>query len=173
MIVMNEKLELPTTPAQLYKLLDELDITYTHYDHDPIFTVEEGLHLKANIPGTHCRNLYLRDKKKNNYLITATNDTDIDLKILPDLIGCGRVSFGSADRLWEYLGIRPGSVTPFCAINDSKKHEVQVIIDKAMMDAELICVHPLDNAMTVSLSPADLLRFFDHTGHQPLIVDFG
>ena len=163
---------LPTSPSQLFTVLDDLNIAYTRHDHAPIFTVEEGVHLKENIAGTHCRNLFLRDKKKRNMLITAANDTAIDLKSLPALIGCGRVSFGSADRLFEYLGIRAGSVTPFCAINDKTDHAVDIILDRAMMDADLICVHPLDNAITVSLAPDDLLKFFTHTGHTPQIVDF-
>jgi Ala-tRNA(Pro) deacylase len=162
---------LPTTPAQLFTLLDDLGIGYTRYDHDPIFTVEEGLHLKKDIPGTHCRNLYLRDKKKRNFLLTVTNDTQVDLKTLPDKLGCGRLSFGSRDRLWENLGIRPGAVTPFCAVNDTD-HAVKIILDSVMMEANLVCVHPLDNAMTVSLTPDDLLKFFTHTGHEPLVVDF-
>lgn len=165
-----EELPLPTNPKALFGVLDNLGISYKKYDHEPIFTVEEGLHLKGEIPGVHCRNLYLRDKKKRNFLVVAANETEIDIKALPEKLDCGRLSFGSAERLWQHLGIRPGSVCPFTAINDPD-HEVQVVLDQYMMDCELVNYHPLDNAMTIGLSPADLLKFFDHTGHKPLIVN--
>lgn len=165
-----KKTDLPTTPEQLFDILQSLDIKYEIHSHTPIFTVEEGAHLKANIPGIHCRNLFLRDKKKKMYLVVAANETAIDLKKLQNLIDSGRLSFGSSDRLWQYLGIRPGSVCPFCVIND-KNHEVSVILDKYMVDADIVNYHPLDNAMTISLAPSDLLKFLAHTGHDAKIVD--
>src|SRR5436190_19340607 len=95
-----ENAPLPTTPAQLLEKLDALEIAYKIYHHAPIFTVEEGAHLKERIPGLHCRNLFLRDKKKAMFLVVAANETAIDLKKLENLIDSARLSFGSADRLW-------------------------------------------------------------------------
>ena len=109
---------LPTSPEDLFALLDHLGIPYSLQHHPPIFTVAEGEHLKASIPGTHCRNLFLRDKKKRCFLVMAANETSVDLKELEKKLGCGRLSFGSPERLWETLGIRPGSVCPFTLIND-------------------------------------------------------
>ena len=163
--------DIPTSSQELLDLMQSLDITYEIHEHAPIFTVEEGEHLKADIPGVHCRNLFLRDKKKRMFLVVAANDTVVDLKALQEDLGCGRLSFGSAERLMEYLGIYPGAVCPFCVVND-KGHEVQVVLDQSMMEADLVCYHPLDNAMTVSLSPADLLKFFAYTGHELKILLF-
>lgn len=161
---------LPTSPEKILAMLDELGIVYQLYEHDPIFTVAEGEHLKAGMPGIHCRNLYMRDNKKNNVLVVAANETQIDLKKLPDLLGCGRLSFGSADRLWEFLGIRPGSVNPFTVIND-KDHQVTLYLDKTLMEADLLNVHPMDNAKTVGLAPSDLARFLEKIGHPFRIID--
>ena len=168
---MAENKDIPTTSDALFEVLKSQNIAFTLHHHDPIFTVEEGLHLKAQIPGTHCRNLFLKDKKGKMFLITAANETKIDLKALPGRLGCGRLSFASKERLMEYLGIYPGAVTPFTAINDTN-HAVTMIMDKTMMEADIINVHPLDNAMTIGLTPADLLKFFDHTGHKPQILAF-
>jgi Ala-tRNA(Pro) deacylase len=162
--------DLPTKPVALLQLLKTLGITFKIYNHPPIFTVEEGAHLKESIPGLHCRNLFLCDKKKTMYLVVAANETKVDLKTLEAQIGSARLSFGSPDRLWKYLGIFPGAVCPFTVINDNN-HDVQVILDAYMMKAETVCYHPLDNAQTIGLSPADLLKFFAHTGHQPKILD--
>ena len=161
---------LPTTPDDLLKILDGLGVIYKIFHHAPIFTVEEGEPLKASIPGVHCRNLFLADKKKVMYLVVAANETAIDLKKLETLLGSNRLSFGSADRLWTYLGIRPGSVCPFTVINDPG-HQVNLVLDAMMMQADIVNYHPLDNAMTISLTPADLLKFLAHTGHVPRIID--
>lgn len=161
---------LPTSPDDLFKKLDDLGISYTLHHHEPIFTVAEGEHLKKEIPGTHCRNLFLRDKKNNTVLLVAANETQLDLKKLPDLVGMTRISFGSAERLWEMLGIRPGSVNPFTVINDTNRR-VRVVLDAAMMKAGTVNYHPMDNAMTVSITPDDLVKFLAFTGHAYKIVD--
>jgi Ala-tRNA(Pro) deacylase len=161
---------LPTQPQELLEILQKLDIEYKFYEHEAVFTVEESSKIKEDMPGTHCRNLYLRDKKKKNFLVVAANETEVDMKTLSDKIECGRLSFGSADRLWQFLGIRPGSVCPFTVINDPE-HKVQVVLDGYMMKQERVHYHPLDNTMTIGISPDDLLKFFEHTGHTPLILD--
>lgn len=167
----DEALEpLPTTPEMLLEKLQELDIKYEIYQHEPIFTVQEGEHLEKDIPGLHCRNLFLRDKKKKMFLVVAANETPVDLKVIPDHIGSGRLSFGSGDRLWQHLGIRQGSVNPFCIINDTERN-VKVVLDKHMMEADLVNYHPMDNAQTVGITPADLLKFIEYTGHEPQILD--
>ncbi|MCD8498150.1 MAG: hypothetical protein LRZ85_08825 [Alphaproteobacteria bacterium] len=98
---------LPTSPADLFALLQSLDIVYSLHHHPPIFTVAEGEHLKAAIPGVHCRNLFLRDKKKNSFLVVLANETEVDLKKLEADLGCARLSFGSAERFVGYAGHSP------------------------------------------------------------------
>ncbi len=161
---------LPTSPEALFSVLSGLGIPYTLHRHPAVFTVAESAGIERAIPGAHCRNLFLRDKKENMLLVVAQNETLLDLKKLAALLGAGRLSFGSPERLWKVLGIRPGSVCPFCLIND-KERAVRVVLDAAMMRHDIVNYHPLDNRMTVGLSPADLLRFIGHTGHAPEIVD--
>jgi len=161
---------LPTSPEELLKKLQELEIQYEYHEHEAVFTVEESSKINDAIPGTHCRNLYLRDKKKKNFLIVAANGTEVDMKRLQESLGCGRLSFGSADRLWQYLGIRPGSVCPFTVIND-KEHQVQIVLDASMMKSDIVNYHPLDNRLTIGISPANLLKFLEYTGHEPLVLD--
>ena len=162
--------DLPTSPARLFVFFDELGIAYQRHEHEAVYTVQESSRLDAAIPGTHCRNLFLRDKKKRMYLVVAPNEREIDLKKLQAELNCGRLSFGSADRLMQYLGIYPGAVCPFALINDTD-HAVQPVLDKDMMEAECVNYHPLDNSMTVGLSPDDLHRFIDFCGHQSQMID--
>lgn len=162
---------LPTPPEQLLAVLKELGIDYSYYEHDPVFSVEESAPLKAGIPGTHCRCLFLRDKKQAMFLVVAANDTPVDLKGLQNQLGCGRLSFGSEERLWRVLGVRPGSVCPFAVINDTGR-EVTVILDQCMMAAEIVNYHPMQNDMTIGLSPQDLQVFLEYCGHEPRIYDF-
>ena len=162
---------MPTSPEQLMAKLKDLGIDFDLHHHAAVFTVAEAEAVDRDITGTHCRNLFLRDKKKNNFLVVLPNDTDVDIKKLQPLIGADRLSFGSADRLFEYLGVRPGSVCPYSIINDTQ-NQVEIFLDKTMMQSERVYYHPLLNTMTIGCAPADLLKFIESTGHTAHIVDF-
>lgn len=162
--------DLPTTPDSFMAALTALNIPFDLYHHKAVFTVEESETVDANIPGTHCRNLFLRDKKKKNFLLVLQNATEVDINKLPPIIDSARLSFGSADRLWEYLGVRPGSVCPFSITNDTD-HKVKIILDKSMMETDLVAYHPLINTMTITVTPSDLIKFIESTGHEAHIVD--
>lgn len=161
---------LPTSPEQLLQRLEVLGIPFRIYHHEPVFTVAESSQIERDWPGVHCRNLFVRDKKETMYLVVAANETKIDMKKLADVIGAGRLSFGSAERLWNYLGVRPGSVCPYAIINDTG-NAVTVILDAHMMTGEIVNYHPLVNTMTIGVKPVDLIKFIRSCGHEPRIVD--
>ena len=160
---------MPATPAELFAYLDSLGIAHPTVTHPPLFTVEQSRSLRGTIPGGHTKNLFLRDKKQAVYLVTTLEDAEIDLKSLHRVLGAsGRFSFGSSDLLLELLGVTPGSVTAFGAIND-REGRVTVILDAALMEHDVINAHPLTNTMTTSVARADLVRFLETTGHPPRI----
>ena len=159
---------MPATPEQLFAFLDSLGIAHPTVTHPPLFTVEQSQSLRGQIPGGHSKNLFLKDKNGRLFLLVMLEDARIDLKTLPALIGSGRLSFGSAERLREALGVEPGSVTPFALIND-REHRVTPVLDAAMMAHEVLNYHPLVNTMTTSIRAEDLLKFLAATGHSPLI----
>jgi Ala-tRNA(Pro) deacylase len=160
---------MPATPDELFAYLDSLGITHQTVNHPPVFTVEEARSLRGKVPGGHTKNLFLRDKKAALYLVVAPEDAVIELRSLHRLVGAsGRFSFGSAELLRETLGVEPGSVTPFAAIND-KAGLVTVVLDAAMMANEVLNFHPLTNTGTTTISRAGLLRFLENTGHPPRI----
>ena len=161
---------MPTAPEELLARLDSLGIPYKLHHHPAFFTVAEGLEIERNMEGIHCRNLFLRDKKGTMFLVSAANETLIDMKKLSNLLGCGRLSFGSPERLWDNLGVRPGSVCPYAITND-KGGVVTQILDAYMMKGEIVNFHPLINTMTIGVSPDDLVKFIRSTGHEPRIVD--
>jgi Ala-tRNA(Pro) deacylase len=157
------------TPGQLFAYLDRLGIPHSTVKHPPLFTVEQSRALRGQIPGGHTKNLFLRDKKYELYLVVALEDADIDLKGLHRQLGAsGRFSFGSSDLLREVLGVEPGAVTPFGAINDTQSR-VTVVLDAAMMEQATLNFHPLVNTMTTSIARDDLLKFLESTGHLPRI----
>ncbi|MEJ2623486.1 MAG: prolyl-tRNA synthetase associated domain-containing protein [Pseudolabrys sp.] len=157
------------TPDQLFAFLDSLGVAHKTVTHPPVFTVDEARELRGQLPGGHTKNLFLRDKKHELYLVVAPEDALIDLKGLHRLLGAnGRFSFGSADLLGEVLGVTPGSVTPFAAINDTDAR-VTVVLDAAMMEHETLNYHPLSNTMTTAISRDDLVKFLEATGHPPRI----
>ncbi len=160
---------MPATPDELFAYLDRLGIANKTVTHPAVFTVEEGRELRGAIPGGHTKNLFLRDKKGTPYLVVASEDAAIELKSLHRLLGAsGRFSFGSAELLRELLGVEPGSVTPFAAINDTAGR-VTIVLDAAMMAAPMLNFHPLANTATTTISREGLLKFLEATGHQPRI----
>lgn len=160
---------MPAKPDDLFTFLDQLHVSYHTVTHPPLFTVEQSQSLRGQIPGGHTKNLFLKDKKGALYLIVALEDAAIDLKSLQQRLGAGRLSFGSADLLRNTLGVEPGAVTPFAAINDTSS-QVKIILDAAMMQHETLNYHPLVNTMTTSIGRADLLKFLEATGHRAHVV---
>lgn len=162
-------LPMPATPESLFAALDALQISHPTISHPALFTVEQSRDLHVQVPGGHTKNLFLRDRRETMFLVTTLAEAVIDLKSLPERIGSGRLSFGSADRLMTYLGIEPGSVSPLAVINDTGC-AVTVILDAALMEYDIINVHPLTNTMTTALRREDLLKYLVSSGHSPRIL---
>ena len=159
------------TPQDQLAYLEELGIEQRTLWHEPVFRVEEGLEIKAQLPGGHTKNLFLKDAKDQLWLISALGETQIDLKRLPKVISSARLSFGSAALMEQVLGVTPGSVTAFALVNDTE-HRVRFVADAALMAADPVNFHPLTNAATTAVSQDGFRRFLAAVGVTPLIVDF-
>jgi len=160
----------PLTPEQLFSRLDALGIAYKTYSHPPVFTVAEAAALRGSLPGGHCKCLFLKDKRGGFWLAVMLEERRVDLKGLAARLRAPRFSFGGAADLYEHLGVRPGSVTPFALVNDSDRR-VSPVLDAAMLEHDPLNYHPLINDRTTAVAPPDLLRFISACGHTPLIVD--
>jgi Ala-tRNA(Pro) deacylase len=158
-------------PQQLFAKLEALGIAQRTVEHPPVFTVEEAKALRGDLPGHHIKNLFLRNKKEEMWLVVALEDRAIDLKRLGEALGAGRLSFGSPERLRRVLGVEPGSVTPFALVNDGTQ-AVRLALDRGLTEGGPVNAHPLVNTMTTAIASADLLRLFEATGHAPLWLDF-
>ena len=160
---------MPATPDELFAYLDTLGIAHQTVTHPAVFTVEEARELRGAIAGGHTKNLFLRDKKGAPYLVVAPEEAAVELRSLHRLLGAsGRFSFGSAELMQDVLGVLPGSVTPFAAIND-KERRVSVVLDAALMTYATLNFHPLVNTATTTISRDGLLKFLAATGHTPRI----
>ena len=159
------------TPQQLFARLDALGLAHRSVEHAPVFTVEQAKAHRGVLPGHHIKNLFLRNKKEEMWLVVALEDRAIDLKRLGEVLGAGRLSFGSADRLRRTLGVEPGSVTPFAVISDIDRR-VTLVLDRALAAGGPINAHPLTNTQTTAIGFADLERFFAATGHDIKWLDF-
>lgn len=156
----------PSDPAAaVYEALDRLGLAYECHEHPAVYTVEEALQHWAGIDATHCKNLFLRNKKGNrHYLVVAEHSRPIDLRRISELVGDDRLSFGSPERLMKYLGLTPGAVSPFGLIND-RVHEVVVIVDAGLKQATRVGFHPNVNTATVVLAAGDFQKFLESTGN--------
>ncbi len=160
----------PKTAEELFRFLDDLGIRHVTKNHQPVFTVAESVALRDEIPGGHTKNLFVKDKKDNYFLLTVEENATVDLKSVHTVIGAAsRVSFGKPEKLMEYLGVIPGAVTAFGAINDAGGN-VKIILDEDLMKHDIVNGHPLSNDATTSVASKDLLRFIEATGHAPLVL---
>jgi Ala-tRNA(Pro) deacylase len=148
-----------------------LGIAAKTHRHALVFTVDEARALRGDLKGGHCKCLFLKDKKSALWLIVVEEDRAVDLKALSIAIGAARFSFGKPELLLETLGVAPGAVTPYAAINDLSG-AVQIVLDQSLMDFAVLNFHPLHNAATTAIAPGDLVTFLRDTGHEPIIHTF-
>lgn len=158
--------------SKVLGFLEKLALPVHVHHHPPVFTVAEAQALRGNIPGGHTKNLFLRDRKNNYILVTVMETALVDLKTLHDRVNAvGRLSFASAQRLNAVLGVQPGAVSPLALVNDARR-QCRLLLDEAMFGCRQINFHPLDNTMTVSISPEHLVTFLEATGHAPTKLPF-
>ncbi len=143
---------------QVYDTLDALGIPFTRHEHPPVFTVEEAEPHWRDIRATHCKNLFLRNGKgSRHYLVILEHSKSANLKDLAARVGDDRLGFASPDRLQRYLGLTPGSVSPFGLIHPAAR-DVIVVLDADLAGAERLGFHPNVNTATITLAAADFLR---------------
>ena len=155
----------------LFALLDQLGVAHATLEHPAVFHVGEGEEIKASLPGGHSKNLFLKDAKGRLWLVSARQDTRVDLKALPAVIGSAKLSFGKPELMVEALGVTPGSVTAFALMNDREKR-VTFVLDKALLETEPLNFHPLVNTATTAVSAEGFLAFLRALERAPIVVDF-
>jgi len=157
--------------TDIYKFLDDHRIEYERHDHPPVFTVEDVNRLVPPLPAAKTKSLFLRDTKGlKHFLIIVRGEKRVDLKALPKILNCSKLRFGSPERLKKHLGVDPGSVSVFAAVNDTDK-AVEIIIDTALWASDAFQFHPLVNTSTLVISRDNIKRFLDETGHETQVLD--
>lgn len=165
---------MPESPEGLLARLEAAGIAAETRRHPPVFTVAESRDLIAELPGGHTKNLFLRPAKGDGPYLLATLEAERQLSVnaLARLAGMPKVRMASAEELVATLGVPPGSVTPFGLVNAAPA-QVRFVIDRHLVeDVDRLWVHPLTNAASTSLAPADLLRFLAGIGHAAMVLDF-
>lgn len=161
---------MPHSREDLIARLDALGIENRTVDHPPLYTVADSQALRGEIDGAHSKNLFLKDRKDALFLVVALEDATIDLKRIHERIGAsGKVSFGKPELLMEVLGVPPGSVTPFGAVNDTAGR-VSVVLDAMLMRSDRLNFHPLVNTATTTLPRDGLVAFLEAVGHPPRVL---
>ena len=162
----------PKTSRQLLETLNKIEIIYDTQHHLPMYTVSESKEFRGTPkPGAYTKNLFLRNKKGSMWLVTCCEDSDLDLQSVSNQLQSGRLSFSSIERLKQFLGVSPGSVSPFALINDSTL-SVSFVMEKRLLQYKKLHLHPLDNTQTITISTEDFLRFLSYIQHTPNYIDF-
>lgn len=150
---------------ELYDLLEKLDIKYEYHEHPPLATIEDAkIHWKDYNSG-RCKNIFFRNHKGDkHYLVILEHLRQLNIHDLEKRLKQGKLSFASDQRLKKYLGVAPGSVSPFGIINDTDKH-VHLFIDEKLNESERLAFHPNVNTASLIISKKDLHKFLEHTGN--------
>ncbi len=153
---------------EVYSCLDSCNIKYEITEHKAVFNMAQLEEVELPYPDNQAKNLFVRDKKRNYYLITIKGDKRVNLKEFSQNHGLKALSFASYDALMQLLKLDPGSVTPFGLLNDIDK-EVKLFIDEDFKGG-LMGVHPNDNTATIWLRYEDLIRLIKEHGNEVISV---
>lgn len=151
---------------KLYVLLDQLNISYEYIEHPPAPTIEIAKQYWEGHDAQHCKNLFFRNHKGNKHFLVILNcDQEMDIHFIEKLLKQGKLSFASEERLQKWLGVSPGSVTPFGLINDPG-HHVHLFIDETLLKAEKLSFHPCQNTASLIIRQSDFIKFLDYCQNQ-------
>ena len=149
----------------MYETLRELGIDFDYVEHPEAPTIEIAKKYWTNLDSTHCKNLFFRNHKGNrHYLVVFDCDHDLAIHDLEKMLKQGKLSFASEARMEKYLGLRPGSVSPFGLVND-EEHHVYVFLDKNLLKAKKLSFHPNDNRASLAIKLDDFIRYMDWVGN--------
>lgn len=150
---------------ELYELLEKLEIQFEYYEHPPLATIEEAIIHWKDYNSGKCKNIFFRNHKGNrHYLVVLEHLRLLDIHDLEKRLRQGKLTFASDQRLKKYLGLEPGSVSPFGLINDIEKH-VHLFIDEKLNESDRLAFHPNVNTASLVISKSDFLRFLNYTGN--------
>jgi len=156
---------------KLYKHLADWEIPFEYFEHEAIPTIADAIIHKAHIPSTHCKNIFLRNHKGNqHFLILIEQNKTVDIRKIELLLLQGKLSFASEDRLFKYLGLKPGSVSPFGLVHDTHSH-VKVFIDEELKYENSLSFHPNVNDASLVVSISQLLKFIEKCGNPYTFID--
>ncbi len=155
----------------LYHFLDHHLILYEKHEHVAVFTSEQARRLIPTLPGISAKNLFLRTKKDTRYYLLAFPDKkSVNLKSLASELDLPRLSLASPGKLMDILGIEPGAVSILALVNDTS-HEVEVLLDHELWQADQLQYHPLINTETLVIPHQGIVKFLEVTGHKVNLVD--
>ena len=146
-------------------------IDYVLHEHVAVFTAEDLAKHCSHVPGLHCKNLFLRDQKYKRYFLVVLPATQrTDLKKVSEIVGEKKLSFANPETLREKLGVEVGSVSPFGLLNDTL-HEVEVYIEQAVYDADIVSFHPNRNTASLALTGVMFRKFLELMENKVNVVE--
>jgi len=149
--------------SDLFELLSVKGLDFQIHDHEPLYSVDDSEKFRGRIKGSHTKNLFLKNKKNSFFLLSCDERAIVDLKLFAKSIDAKNLSFANESYLGKYLGIKPGSVSPFALLNDKNK-DVNFYLDQKLYESDIINFHPLINTTTISIKMNDFVNFILENG---------
>ena len=146
------------TSEDLIGVLREKNYEFAINEHEPLFTVEDSNKLRGKIRGLHSKNLFLKNKKNNFFLISCEEYEEMNLKYISKTLNLGNISFAKEGYLYQFLGVMPGSVSPFALLNDTE-NKVDFFLEQKLHDCQVLNFHPLRNTATITINTSQFMKF--------------
>jgi Ala-tRNA(Pro) deacylase len=150
---------------ELYELFEKLSIDFEYHEHPALATIADAkIHWK-DLNAGRCKNIFFRNHKGDrHYLVILEHQRQLDIHDLEKRLKQGKLSFASDQRLKKFLGVEPGSVSPFGLIND-QNHHVHLFIDEKLNEFSRLSFHPNVNTASLVISKDDFVKFLHKTGN--------
>ena len=157
---------------RVYDLLERLDVPVERVAHAAVGTIEGCAEIEKLLDIEICKNLFLRNSKGDQYyLLMLPGGKHLVTKDLAKKIGSTRLSFGTPEKMEEYLDITPGSVSVLGLMNDHENN-IQLLVDNDIKKWEYFGCHPCINTASLKIKTADLFsKILPAGGHEPVFVD--
>lgn len=147
--------------AEQHALEREFKSLNIPFDIHPYF--DSSSRTDRNSKGLFVKNILLKDRKCNFYLLFIPEDEELNLKRLKHVLCAHRnLSFASPDEMFDILRVRPGALSPLCMMFQASNNVVRLIIDPSFTYTDqLLNFHPFNETQTLRVSYKQLHLFLN------------
>ncbi len=142
--------------TKIIRLLESKGVSYRLLPHDePVYTVAAAAAQRGVVQEEMVKSILLRDKDRNYVMACVKGDDRLDPKAVREVLAGDwkRLSFATAEEIFELTGFVKGAVAPLCL-----PEHIPVIFDETIASCEKVNISSGDPMAGLELEPGDLIK---------------